>query len=43
MLQEQANDTVVNKFKEFTKAQDTYRDMYLYDYHTQLADFIYGK
>lgn len=43
MSQEQADDNVVTKFKEFTKAQDTYRDMYLYDYHSQLADFVYEK
>ena len=43
MLQEQANKLTVAKFKEFTIAQDAYRNMHLQEYHTQLAEFVYTK
>jgi len=43
LSKEQANEEVVTRFKKRTKVQDTYRDMYLYDYHTQLANFIYDR
>ena len=29
-------------FKEYTKAQDSFRNCYLYDYHDKLGDFVYG-
>ena len=43
MSKPQANKDTVNKFKEFTKAQDTYRNTNLQKYHTQLAEFVYTK
>ena len=43
MLQEQASDDVVNKFKTFTIAQDKFRKMSIEDYHPQLANFIYDR
>ena len=42
MLQKQADESVINKFKEFTKAQDKYRGMHIQQYHSQLGDFIYN-
>ena len=41
LLQEQANESMINKFKELTIAQDKYRNMNIKDYHPQLAEFIY--
>ena len=43
MLQEQANKLTIAKFKEFTMAQDAYRNMHLQEYHTQLAEFVYTE
>lgn len=43
MSKPQASDEVVNKFKQITKAQDTYRGMHIADYHTKIAEFIYDK
>jgi len=42
MLTPQADSVIINKFKEFTLAQDKYRDMHIKDYHVQLSEFIYN-
>ena len=41
MLQKQASEEIVKKFKQYTIAQDEYRDMSIKDYHPQLAEFVY--
>jgi hypothetical protein len=43
MLQEQASDEIVKKFKQQTIAQDEYRNMNIKDFHPQLAEFIYER
>jgi MoaA/NifB/PqqE/SkfB family radical SAM enzyme len=43
MAKPQASNEIVDKFKQITKAQDTYRGMHITDYHTQLAEFIYDR
>lgn len=42
MLNPQADNNLVEKFKTMTKEQDKFRNVFLYDYHTQLGDFVYG-
>ena len=41
MLQQQASDEVVKKFKQQTIAQDKYRNMNIENFHSQLAEFIH--
>ena len=43
MLQEQASEEVIKKFKKYTIAQDEYRNMSIKDFHPQLAEFIYER
>tara|TARA_E500000331_G_scaffold319793_1_gene332781 strand:+ start:141 stop:1238 length:1098 start_codon:yes stop_codon:yes gene_type:complete len=43
MLQKQASDEIVKKFKQQTIAQDEYRNMNIKDFHPQLAEFIYER
>jgi MoaA/NifB/PqqE/SkfB family radical SAM enzyme len=43
MLQEQASEEVIKKFKQYTIAQDEYRNMSIKDFHPQLAEFIYER
>ena len=41
-LKSPLNQELFDTFKKYTKSQDKFRDTFLYDYHPELGDIVYG-